>query len=157
MEVPAEHVSAVEAAARFHEIGKLAIPEAILYKPAKLTAEEFAVFRTYPLRGYEMIREEQSLAETAEIVYFHRERFDGRGYPRHLKGEAIPLGARIVAVTEAFDDLVSDRPHRPRHAVECARDQVRRWSGTCFDPEVVESFAQISNEVWQIAQLGSQL
>jgi len=147
--VPPAQVSSITLAAKFHEIGKLAVPETILYKPAKLTAEEQAILREYPLRGYEMMRQEQSLVEAAEIVYSHRERFDGKGYPRRLKGKAIPLGARIVAVADAFDDFVSDRPHRPEYAINHARAEMLRWSGTCFDPQVVQSFSEIPSEIWQ--------
>ncbi len=107
-----EEVRAIACGALLHEIGKLDIPEAILRKPEVLTAEERLIMREYCLYGYEIVRKEASLQDAAEIVRSHRERFDGTGYPRGLKGEAIPLGARIVAVVEAFEMLVRDRPHR---------------------------------------------
>lgn len=97
--------------ALLHEIGKLAIPAAILRKPEKLTAEEMLIMRESSSRGYEMLRNVSSLAGAAEIVYAQRERFDGTGYPRGLKGDVIPLGARIVGVADMFEMFVSDRPH----------------------------------------------
>ena len=117
--------------ALLHEIGKLAIPEAILRKPARLTAEEMLVMRESPSHGYEMLR--KSLAGAAEIVYAHREKFDGTGYPRGLKGEAIPLGARIVAVADALEMFISDRPHHREQAIDTARREIQRWSGSHFD------------------------
>ena len=154
--VPPAQVSSITLAAKFHEIGKLAVPETILYKPAKLTAEEQAILREYPLRGYEMMRQEQSLVEAAEIVYCHRENFDGTGYPRRLKGESIPLGARIVAIADTFAMFVSDQPHRPEHAINAARNYVCRWSGNCFDPLAVEIFGEIPNHIWQSARPTSE-
>jgi len=154
--VPPAQSSIIGIAAKFHEIGKLAIPEAILYKPAKLTAEEQAVLREYPLHGYEMVRHVPSLAEAAEIVYSHRERFDGTGYPRGLKGEAIPLAARIVAVADTFDMFISERPHRREQAITAARAEIRRWSGSCFDPRVLESFTNIPIEMWENVRTDSQ-
>jgi HD-GYP domain-containing protein (c-di-GMP phosphodiesterase class II) len=100
-----EEVRAIACGALLHEIGKLEIPKAILRKPAILTAEEMLIMREYCLRGYEIVRKEASLQDAAEIVRSHRERFDGTGYPRGLKGEAIPLGARIVAVAEAVSPV----------------------------------------------------
>jgi HD-GYP domain-containing protein (c-di-GMP phosphodiesterase class II) len=93
-----EEIRVIAEGALLHEIGKLAIPEAILRKPAKLTPEEMLVMRESPTHGYEMLRNVPSLARAAAILYAHRERFDGTGYPRGLKGDAIPLGASIVAV-----------------------------------------------------------
>ena len=153
MGVHPAQVSSITLAAKFHEIGKLAVPETILNKPAKLTAEEQAMLREYPLRGYEMLRQEQSLMEAAEIVYCHRENFDGTGYPRRLKGESIPLGARIVAIADTFAMFVSDRPHRPEHTINAARNQVCRWSGNYFDPGVVKSFASVPDRIWQSARV----
>jgi len=119
-----EEVRVIANGALLHEIGKVAIPPAILRKPAALTAEERLVMRESCSRGYEMLRNVPSLKEAAEIVYAHREWFDGTGYPRGLKGQAIPLGARIVAVADVFDVLISHRPHHPGHAFEETRAEM---------------------------------
>jgi len=132
--------------ALLHEIGKLAIPEAILRKPAKLTTEEMLVMRESPSRGYEMLRIVPSLTKAAEIVYAHRESFDGTGYPRGLKGEGILLGARIVGVADVVDLLISDRPHDWARALAAARTGVLRWSGCQFDPHVIEVFLSLRDD-----------
>jgi len=155
MRMTAQQVAVVARGALLHEIGILAIPEAIVRKPAKLSPDEQAIMREHCFRGYEMVRREELAAE-AEIVYSHRERFDGTGYPRGLKGEAIPLGARIVAITDTFDMFISDRPHRPEPAIDAARIQVCRWSGNSFDPRLVELFASTPNEIWQSLRGTSQ-
>ena len=141
-----EQIRVIATGALLHEIGKLAIPEEILRKPAMLTREERLVMRESCSRGYEMLRSVPSLAEAAEIVYAHREWFDGTGYPRALKGEAIPLGARIVGVADAVETLISDRPHHMAHAIAATRTEVLRWSGRQFDPHVVEVFMSVPDD-----------
>jgi HD-GYP domain-containing protein (c-di-GMP phosphodiesterase class II) len=143
-----EEVRAIASGALAHEIGKLAIPEAILRKPAVLTAEEMLIMRGYCLRGYEIVRKEACLEGAAEIVRSHRERFDGTGYPRGLKGEAIPLGARIVAVAETFEMLVQDRPHPGARAFAVAGEEIQHWSGRIFDPRIVVVFLNVPDEDW---------
>jgi HD-GYP domain-containing protein (c-di-GMP phosphodiesterase class II) len=133
-----EEIRVIADGALLHEIGKLAIPEAILRKPAKLTQEEMLVMRESSTRGYEMLRNVPSLAGAAEIVYASREKFDGTGYPRGLKGEAIPLGARIAAVADAFEMFISGRPHDFARALAAARREIHHWSGNHFDPHIVE-------------------
>ncbi len=139
-------IQVIASGALLHEIGKLAIPQAILRKPAKLSPEEMLVMRESPSRGYEMLRNVPSFAEAAEIVYAHRESFDGTGYPRGLKGEAIPLGAGIVGVADVVDLLISDRPHDWARALAAARTGVLRWSGCQFDPHVIEVFLSIRDD-----------
>jgi putative nucleotidyltransferase with HDIG domain len=129
--------------ALLHEIGRLAIPQAILRKPAKLSPEEMLVMRESPSRGYKMLRNVPSLAESAEIVYAHREWFDGTGYPRGLKGEAIPQGARIVGVADTIEMFISDRPHHWKHGLAAARREVQRSSGRQFDPHVIQLFLSV--------------
>jgi HD-GYP domain-containing protein (c-di-GMP phosphodiesterase class II) len=146
-----EEVRAIACGALLHEVGKLEIPETILRKPAKLTAEEMLIMREYCLRGYEIVRKEAALQDAAESVRFHRERFDGTGYPQGLKGEAIPIGARIVAVAETFEMLVSDRPHRGARAFAVAAAEIQRWSGRMFDPQIVDVFSNVPDEDWQMA------
>jgi putative nucleotidyltransferase with HDIG domain len=140
-----EEIRVIADGALLHEIGKLAIPQTILLKPAKLTKEEMLVMRESSTRGYEMLRKVPSYAGAAEIVHAHRERFDGTGYPRGLKGETIPLGARIVAVADAFEMLISDRPHHWEHALATARREILHWSGRQFDPHVVEVLLIVSD------------
>src|SRR5260370_28458564 len=97
--------------------------------------------RGYCLRGYEIVRKEASLEDAAEIVRSHRERFDGTGYPRGLEGEAIPIGARIVAVADALELIVSDRPHRGAPTFATAGAEIQRWSGRQFDPRIVDALS----------------
>jgi len=146
-----EEVRVIACGALLHEVGKLEIPEAILRKPARLNAAEMLVLRTYCVRGFEILRKEVSLQDAAEIVYAHRERFDGSGYPRGLRGEAIALGARIVAVADAFETLLCDRPHDFARALAHARTEVSRWSGSEFDPQIVEVLLNVPDEDWRMA------
>lgn len=141
----APRVTLLRQAAQLHDVGKIAIPESIRLKPGRLTDEEMAVMRTHTLVGAELLADGGSellrLAET--IARCHHERWDGSGYPSGLRGEAIPLEARIVAVADFFDALVSDRPYRPAWPVEQVISEVRRLSGTSFDPEVVGAFLKL--------------
>lgn len=147
-----EEVRAIACGALLHEIGKLEIPEEILRKPAKLTAEEMLIMREYCLRGYEIVRKEASLQDAAEIVRSHRERFDGTGYPQRLKGEAIPLGARIVAIADAFEMLVRNRPHRGVRAIAVAAAEIQHWSGRMFDPRIIDVLLNVPDEDWNRAR-----
>jgi len=151
LDLDEEEIRTIATGALLHEIGKLEIPEAILRKPAVLTAEERLIMREYCLRGYEIVRKEASLQGAAEIVRSHRERFDGTGYPQGLKGEAIPLGARIVAVAETFEMLIRDRPHRVARAFAVAGAEIQRWSGRMFDPRIVDVFLNVPDEDWKSA------
>ena len=99
--------------------------------------------------GYKMLKKIPFLAEAAEIVYAHQEHWDGSGYPRGLKGEEIPLGARIFAVADTLDAITSDRPYRPARNVEDAREEIARWSGRQFDPTIVKVFLSIPASIWQ--------
>jgi putative nucleotidyltransferase with HDIG domain len=137
-----EQMQQIERGAYLHDIGKTGIPDAILKKPGKLTPEEVAVMRTHSRIGYEFVCHIPFLAPAAEIVLAHHERFDGTGYPQGLKGDDIPLGARIVAVTEAFDVIVHDQPYRSARTFEDAIAELRRCSGTQFDPKVVTAFLE---------------
>jgi PAS domain S-box-containing protein len=132
-----------------HDIGKIGIPDAILKKPGKLTPEEVAVMRTHSRVGYEFVCHIPFLAPAAEIVLAHQESYDGTGYPQGLKGEAIPLGARIFAVADTLDAMTSDRPYRRALPWSAAFNEIRRESGRQFDPQVVEAFFTIPEEVWQ--------
>ena len=131
-----------------HDIGKIATPDRILLKPGKLDAEETAIMREHSERGYEMVRKIPFLRDASEIVYAHQESFDGSGYPRGLRGEEIPLGARIFAIADTLDAMTSDRPYRKGMSFGVAREEIVRCSGSQFDPEIVEVFLGMPEERW---------
>jgi putative nucleotidyltransferase with HDIG domain len=135
-------------AAFLHDIGKMAIPDQILRKDGPLTTAEREVMRTHCDIGYNMVTRIPFLREAAEIVLSHQEFFDGTGYPRGLSGERIPLGARIFAVADALDAMISDRPYRRALPLSHARDEIKRCSGTQFDPAVVEVFLAMPGTLW---------
>jgi putative nucleotidyltransferase with HDIG domain len=149
MGVPREQILVIARGAFLHDIGKMAIPDAILLKPAKLTEEEKRIMQEHAYRGYQMLKKIPFLAEAAEIVYSHQERFDGTGYPRGLKGEEIPLGSRIFAVADTLDAITSDRPYRPAQSLQAAREEIERWGGRQFDPEVVKVFLEMPDKIWE--------
>jgi putative nucleotidyltransferase with HDIG domain len=149
MELPGDRRDVIARGAFLHDIGKMAIPDAILRKPGRLTPEEQMQMREHALRGYQMLRKIPFLQEAANIVYSHQERYDGSGYPRGLKGDQIPLGARIFAVADTFDAITSDRPYRARQSISAARREIQKYAGSQFDPEVVETFLSISEDLWQ--------
>ena len=107
--------------------------------------------RGYCLRGYEIVRKGAFVEDAAEIVRSHRDRFDGTGYPRGLRGEAIPLRPRIVAVAEVFEMLICDRPHRGARAFAIACAEIQHWSGRQFDPRIVDVFLNVPDEDWKRA------
>ena len=129
--------------ALLHDIGKIGVPDAVLLKPAKLTPEEWKEMRRHPDIGYDMIRSIEFLNTPAAIVLSHQERFDGKGYPRCLRGEEIHIGARIFAVADTLDAMTSDRPYRRGTTFENAVAEVQRCAGSQFDPEVVRAFLDI--------------
>src|SRR4029079_2222714 len=131
-----------------HDIGKMAIPDAILRKPGALDPEEVAIMREHCYRAYQILKRIPFLSEAAEIVYSHQEKFDGTGYPRGLKGDEIPLGARIFSVADTLDAMTSDRPYRAKLPFSVAREEIQRWSGRQFDPLVVATFLQMPEHIW---------
>lgn len=135
-------------AAFLHDIGKMAIPDRILRKPGPLTDDERTIMRTHCDIGYNMLVRIPFLREAAEIVLAHQEYFDGSGYPRGLRGEEIPLGARIFAIADALDAMISDRPYRSALSIQHARDEINRCAGTQFDPEIVRVFLSIPGSTW---------
>jgi response regulator RpfG family c-di-GMP phosphodiesterase len=129
--------------ALLHDIGKIGITDSILLKPGKLTDQEWTVMRTHPQIGFDILKAIPFLGAPADIVLSHQERFDGKGYPRGLSGDALPLGARIFVVADTYDAITSDRPYRKRQTSEAARAEISRCSGTQFDPRCVEAFLSI--------------
>src|SRR5208283_866083 len=148
MGLPKDRVRVISRGAFLHDIGKMAIPDAILRKPGRLTPEEQMEMRKHAFLGYQMLRKIPFLQEAAQIVYCHQERYDGSGYPRGLKGDQIPIGARIFAVADTFDAITSDRPYRAAQSISSGRREVERQSGKQFDPEVVKVFQSISERIW---------
>ena len=146
--VPADKIRVIARGAFLHDIGKMAIPDAILSKPAPLTLAENRVVREHCLHGYQILRKIPFLQEAAEIVFAHQERYDGSGYPRGLKGEEIPLGARVFAIADTLDAITSDRPYRAAQDLPAAKTEIQSWSGKQFDPEIIKVFLAIPNEVW---------
>jgi putative nucleotidyltransferase with HDIG domain len=148
MGVPREQIAVIARGAFLHDIGKMAIPDHILLKPGKLDDDERAIMREHCYRGYQMLKKIPFLAEACEIVYSHQEHFNGSGYPRGLKGGDIPLGARIFSVADTLDAIISDRPYRPARSFGEARKEIRDWVGRQFDPEVVEVFLKMPEEIF---------
>ena len=126
--------------ALLHDIGKIGVPDAILLKPGPLTESEWAEMRRHPEIGHRILEGIPFMAEAAEIVFCHEERYDGSGYPRGLVGEAIPWGARIFAVIDTLDAMTSDRPYQKGLPFESAKTEILRASGLQFDPAAVELF-----------------
>ena len=129
-------------AAILHDVGKIGVPELVLNKPTRLSDEEFDLIRRHPEVGVEIVREIRAMVETLPIIRSHHERFDGRGYPDGTTGEAIPLGARILAVADTFDAMTSSRPYRRGLPEGVALEEIERCSGTQFDPEVARVFLE---------------
>jgi HD-GYP domain-containing protein (c-di-GMP phosphodiesterase class II) len=127
----------------------MGVPDQILRKPGPLTAEEREIMRRHCDIGFAVLERIPFLKEAAEIVLAHQEFFDGTGYPRGLKGEQIPLGARIFAVADTLDAMISDRPYRKALPISAARDEIRRFSGTQFDPQVVKVFLAQPEQLWR--------
>jgi len=143
-----EEITHIRRGALLHDIGKISIPDAILLKPGKLTDEEMALMREHPRRAYEMLLPIEYLRPALDIPYCHHERWDGTGYPRGLKGEDIPLAARLFAIVDVYDALTSDRPYRKAWSRDDALEYIRQQAGVCFDPRVVEMFLRMVTEGW---------
>lgn len=131
-----------------HDIGKIGIPEHVLTKPGRLTSEEFNIIKAHPEIGYEMLKHVDGFKKNGvlDIVLYHHERYDGKGYPKGLKGNEIPLVARIVGVADAFDAMISKRVYRNELDLNFVLNEIRRNKGTQFDPKVVDAFLSIFEE-----------
>ena len=148
MGLPRDQINTIARGAFLHDIGKMAIPDKILNKPGKLEPEEFSIMKEHAYLGYQIVKKIPFLSEAAEIVYSHQENFDGTGYPRGLKGEQIPLGARIFSVADTLDAITSDRIYRPAQTLQAAREEIAKWAGRQFDPEVVKVFLEMPDNIW---------
>jgi putative nucleotidyltransferase with HDIG domain len=149
MGLPREQIAVIARGAFLHDIGKMAIPDNILNKPGKLTKDEMNIMQEHAYLGYQMLKKIPFLAEASEIVYTHQERFDGTGYPRGLKGEEIPLGARIFSIADTLDAMTSNRVYRSAQSLAAAREEIKKWSGRQFDPEIVRIFLEMPDSIWE--------
>jgi ribonuclease P protein subunit RPR2 len=133
-----------------HDAGKVGIPERILGKPGPLTAAEWRVMRTHPLIGHQMVAGIPFLKSAGEVVRYHHEMFDGSGYPEGLKGEDIPLPARVFSIVDAFDAMTTDRPYRAALPIDYAAEEIARMAGSQFDPDVSEVFVPLCERLLPI-------
>jgi HD-GYP domain-containing protein (c-di-GMP phosphodiesterase class II) len=147
--LPEEEEPRLEFGFLLHDIGKVAIPDAILYKPEALTDEERALMKQHPLIGAQIVGRVEFLAGAVPVVRSHHERWDGRGYPDGLAGEQIPLAARVFAVADVLDALTTNRPYRPASTFATAREMITAEAGRQFDPRVVEAFNSIEDSVFE--------
>lgn len=140
LEISESEIVHIRRGALLHDIGRIGIPDAILLTPDKLTDNEWTVMRKHPNYAYDLLYPIEYLRPCLAIPYSHHERWDGTGYPQGLKGEQIPLAARIFAVADVYDALLSDRPYRPSLSKEKALEHIRARAGSHFDPAIVEVF-----------------
>jgi len=143
MNLPADEQARVVKAALIHDLGKVGIMDSIISKPGPLTDEEYNMLKRHPVIGAEIINRMKGLQDLVPLVRHHHERWDGRGYPDGLEKEEIPVGARILALSDALDAMLSDRPYRPTRSMKEVVEEVVRCSGTQFDPQVVEAFFEV--------------
>ncbi|MGE5596203.1 MAG: HD-GYP domain-containing protein [Hyphomicrobiales bacterium] len=151
-----QELATIYRGALMHDVGKIGVPDAILLKPARLTDEEWEFMRRHPAMGYKILAQVPYLRPTAKIVLAHHERWDGDGYPRRLKGEEIPLGARIFAICDTYDAIISDRPYRKGQTPDAALEEILRCAGTQFDPKVVEAF-EAAFPRWREEEIGANV
>ncbi len=138
-----EEMKSLEYASYLRDAGKIGIPEEILTKPTFLTGKEFKIVKTHPERGAKLIKPLEVLKPTIPIILHHHEKYDGTGYPHHLKGEQIPLGARIMAVADTFEAMITTKSYKGAMSVSNAVEEVKKNSGTQFDPKVVNAFLKL--------------
>lgn len=146
MGIPETELGHILRGALLHDIGKMAIPDTILQKQGNLTEAEWAVMKTHPETAYQILSNIEYLAPALDIPRYHHEKWDGSGYPFGLRGEEIPLTARLFAVVDVYDALISDRPYRKAWAVEDALAYIRGQSGRHFSPEIVQVFLEMMTE-----------
>jgi putative nucleotidyltransferase with HDIG domain len=135
--------------ALLHDIGKIAIPDAILKKPNRLSASEWEKIRLHPVLGYGLIKEVKLVQEIGNIILYHHERYDGTGYPKGLKREAIPLEARMFALADALDAITSHRPYRKERDFKTAGKEITEGRRRQFDPKVVDAFCSVGISEWE--------
>jgi len=139
-----------------HDIGKLAIPDNILLKPGALNQQERQIMQRHVELGYDLVKGIPFLADAAEVILAHHERYNGSGYPRGLRGDRIPMCARIFAVADSFDAMTSDRPYRSALPALTARTEIDASRGKLFDPEIVDAFFAVGEDAWRRMNAGAQ-
>jgi len=142
------HLENIARGAYLHDIGKIGLPDGILLKPDLLTADERTIMQQHVQVGFELVKGIPFLADAAEIILTHHERYDGSGYLRGLKAEQIPVSGRIFAVADTLDAITSNRPYHRASSFDVARDTIRGAAGRQFDPKVVEVFLSIRADTW---------
>jgi putative nucleotidyltransferase with HDIG domain len=142
-------LESIRKGALLHDAGKMAIPDAILKKPGPLAPKEWDVIRRHPALGYGLVRDVKLVREVGNIILCHHEHYDGTGYPRSLKGDEIPIEARIFAVADTLDAVTSHRPYRPPRDFQAARLELEANAGRQFDPRIVEVFDRMDLVVWE--------
>ncbi len=147
MRLDEKQIESLKYASMLHDAGKIDIPLAILTKTTKLTPKEFTIIQRHPLRGAEILRPLQILRPVIPIIMHHHEKYDGSGYPSRLKKDKIPLGARVMAVADAFEAMVYGRPYRERMTFDAAIKEIKKKSGSQFDPKVVEAFLKVVKKI----------
>ena len=150
MGVAEEDLVHITRGALLHDVGKIGVPDSILLKQGELTDEEWAVMKKHPQIGYDILKGVKFMEKGLEIVLYHHERYDGKGYPKGLSGSDIPVGARIFPLADTFDAITSDRPYRKGLPFSAVRAEISKHSGSQFDPEVVELFCSIPEEDWEV-------
>jgi putative nucleotidyltransferase with HDIG domain len=143
LKLPQDELFKLNVASILHDVGKIGIPDQVLNKPDKLTSDEYDLIKLHPSIGAKIIASIPSPAEIATIIRHHHARWDGTGYPDSLEGNGIPLGSRIIAVADCYQAIISDRPYRKGRSHEEAVEEIRRCSGSQFDPFIVEAFLRV--------------
>lgn len=138
-----KEIDIIRDASILHDIGKIGITDAILLKPGRLTEEEYAEIKKHPVIGKKILEPVNCLADKIPLIYHHHERIDGQGYPEGLKGDDIPLGARILSVADAYQAMTSDRPYRKALPALIAIEELKRFKGRQFDPNIVDAFLRV--------------
>ena len=138
MELSADEIAVAEAAAHLHDLGTIAIPDPILHKPGILTVDERIIMQGHARLGFEALEHTDDFAHIADVVLHHHERYDGRGYPDGLEGDAIPFAARVIAVLDAYESMTSERSYRTRRTEREAAEQLIIGKGAQFDPAIVD-------------------
>lgn len=134
--------------ALLHDIGKLAVPDSILSKVGPLDSEEIEIMRAHCAKGHELVKKVPFLKDTADVIYSHHENYDGTGYPRGLRGDGIPLGARIVSLGNTLEAITSNQPYRAARPMSAAMEEIERCAGTQFDPEIANVVLKMPEKTW---------